>query len=51
MSTIKSCPVSGGFCYRNPVQVLAVLALLPWAAKGVAWVWAGVHSFASALGN
>ena len=43
MST-KSCPVSCGFCWKNPVQVCVALALLPFAVAGarqvVAWLGA-----------
>jgi hypothetical protein len=42
MSTNKSCPVSGGFCWKNPLQVALFLAVLPWAVKTVGWLWAGV---------
>jgi|APGre2960657373_1045057.scaffolds.fasta_scaffold00441_8 hypothetical protein len=38
----KSCPVSGGFCWKNPLQVALFLAVLPYAVKTIAWVWSGV---------
>lgn len=39
MSTNKSCPVTGGFCWKNPFQVVLFLAVLPFAVKGMVWVW------------
>jgi hypothetical protein len=39
MSTNKSCPVTGGWCWKNPLKVGLLLAVLPYAAKGVVWVW------------
>ena len=42
MSTNKSCPVSGGWCWKNPLQVALLLAVLPYAVKTVAWLWGGV---------
>ena len=48
MSTNKSCPVSGGFCWRNPLQVALFLAALPYAVKTVSWVWGLVSSLGTA---
>ena len=48
MSTNKSCPVSGGFCWRNPLQVTLFLAVLPYAVKTVSWVWGLVTSLGTA---
>jgi len=48
MSTNKSCPVSGGFCWRNPLQVALLLAVLPYAVKTVSWVWGLVASLGTA---
>jgi hypothetical protein len=39
MSTNKLCPVTGGWCWKNPVQVGLFLAVLPFAVKGAVWVW------------
>jgi len=47
MSNGKSCPVFGSFCWRNPLQVAALLAVLPWAVKSVGWLWGAVCSLAS----
>ena len=48
MSTnVKSCPVSGGFCWRNPLQLVVFLAVLPWAVKSVGWLWGAVTSLGS----
>ena len=38
----KSCPLVGGFCWRNPLQVALFLAVLPWAVKTLGWLWASV---------
>ena len=46
MSTNKSCPVSGGFCWKNPLQVALFLAVLPFAVKSVAWLWGAVTTVA-----
>ena len=43
-SLTKSCPVSCGFCWRNPVHVLVTLALLPLAAAGLKTVLGWVSS-------
>jgi hypothetical protein len=42
MSTNKTCPVTGGWCWKNPVQTVLLLAALPYAVKTVAWLWAAV---------
>jgi hypothetical protein len=42
MSNSKTCPVSGGWCWKNPLQVALFLAVLPYAVKSVAWVWTAV---------
>ena len=46
MSTNKSCPVTGGFCWKNPLQVALFLAVLPFAVKSVAWLWGAVTTVA-----
>lgn len=38
----NTCPVTGSFCWKNPLQLVAFLALLPYAMKGVAWITKGV---------
>ena len=38
----KSCPVSGLFCWKNPLQVAGLLALLPFAVKGGLWALHGL---------
>jgi hypothetical protein len=48
MSTNKSCPVTDGWCWKNPVQVALLLALLPYAGKGLGWVWGLVCGLAAA---
>jgi len=47
MSTNKSCPITGGFCWKNPLQVALFLAVLPFAVKSVAWLWAAVTTVAT----
>lgn len=47
MSNAKSCPVAGGFCWKNPVQTALLLALLPYAAKGLGWAWGLVCGLAA----
>lgn len=42
MSNGKSCPVTGGFCWKNPLQVALFLAVLPYAVKTIGWIWSGV---------
>lgn len=46
-SFTKSCPVSNGFCWRNPVHVFVALALLPFAAAGLKAVVGWVSSLVS----
>lgn len=46
MSNNKSCPVSGGWCWKNPLQVGLLLAVLPYAVKSVVWLWTGVTAIA-----
>ena len=38
MSTNKSCPVAGGWCWKNPLHVTLFLAVLPFAVKGAVWL-------------
>ena len=51
MSNGKSCPVTGGFCWKNPLHAAVFLAVLPWAVKSVGWLWAGVVSVSAAAGK
>ncbi len=38
MENTKKCPITGCFCWKNPLQVVVLLAALPFAVKGIAWV-------------
>lgn len=38
-NAVKSCPVTGCFCWKNPLHLAAFFALLPFAIKGVTFVW------------
>ena len=40
MSTKNHCPVTGCFCWKNPLHLVGFFALLPFAVKGFVWVWA-----------
>jgi hypothetical protein len=39
---VKSCPVTGSFCWKNPLHLVAFFAVLPFALKGVAHVWSSL---------
>lgn len=39
MSTKNTCPVTGGWCWKNPLQVAFFFAVLPFAVKGAVWIW------------
>ena len=39
MSNKNSCPVTGCFCWKNPLHLVAFFAILPFAIKGVTFVW------------
>jgi hypothetical protein len=41
----KSCPVSGWFCWKNPLQVVGLIALLPFGVKGGLWLLHSVCAF------
>ena len=38
-TTVKSCPVTGSFCWKNPLHLVAFFAILPFAIKGFTFVW------------
>ena len=43
MSTKNTCPVTScGFCWKNPLQVVLFLAVLPYAVKSTMWLWNAV---------
>jgi hypothetical protein len=45
----KSCPITGPFCWKNPLQVAALFAVLPFAIKGVMFVFAALSKGVDAL--
>jgi hypothetical protein len=51
MSTNKTCPVSGGWCWKNPLQAVLFLAVLPYAVKSVVWLWTALAGAATAAGK
>ena len=44
MNKNNNCPVTGWFCWKNPLQLAGFFALLPFAVKGVVWAWTAVGS-------
>ena len=42
MSTKNTCPVTSGWCWKNPLQVVLFLAVLPYAVKSAMWLWNAV---------
>ena len=42
MNKNNNCPVTGCFCWKNPLQLAGFFALLPFAVKGVVWAWTAV---------
>ena len=51
MNKTNNCPVTGCFCWKNPLQLAGFLALLPFAVKGVVWAWGAVTAAVAALGK
>ncbi len=49
MSNKNSCPVTGCFCWKNPLHLVGFFALLPFAVKGFVWVWGAARSAVSTL--
>jgi hypothetical protein len=51
MNKTNNCPVTGCFCWKNPLQLAGFLALLPFAVKGAVWAWNAVTAAVTALGK
>ncbi len=49
MSTKNTCPITGGWCWKNPLQVALFLAVLPYAVKGVVLLWNAVGTAATSV--
>lgn len=45
----KSCPVTGSFCWKNPLHLVAFFAVLPFAIKGVTFVWGALTNAVDTL--
>jgi hypothetical protein len=51
VNNTKSCPVTGCFCWKNPLHLFAFLALLPWAVRGALAVWESAVACVNTLAN
>lgn len=48
-NSVKSCPITGAFCWKNPLHLVAFFAVLPFALKGLAHVWGALAGAADTL--
>jgi hypothetical protein len=48
-ATVKTCPVTGSFCWKNPLHLVAFFAILPFAIKGGVFVWHALENAVTSL--
>lgn len=48
-TTVKTCPVTGCFCWKNPLHLVAFFAILPFAIKGFTFLWHAIEKSVDAL--
>jgi len=51
VNNTKSCPVTGCFCWKNPLHLVAFFAVLPFAVRGALAVWNAAVAGVTSLGN
>ena len=49
MNKTNNCPVTGCFCWKNPLHLAAFFALLPFAIKGGLFLFHAVQKGVDAL--